>query len=71
MYARALRHREVEVLALDEVLPTGGRSVHDIEFPVKRLQPDRHTAVDLVGEVARMYPDTTVLDERMDRWFLT
>lgn len=70
VYERALRHREVEVLALDEVLPTGDRSAHDIEFPVKRLQPCRERAEELVDEVARTYPDITVLDERMDRWFL-
>ena len=70
VYERALRHREVEVLALDEVLPTAGRSVHDIGFRVRRLQPGRERAEELVGEVARMYPDPAVLDEQMDRWFL-
>ena len=70
VYERALRRRGVEVLALDEVLPTGDRSAHDIGFRVKRLQPGREHAEELVDEVARMYPDATVLDEHMDRWFL-
>ena len=70
VYERALRHREVEVLALGEMLPTGGRSVHDIGFRVKRLQPGRERAEELVDEVAHLYPDPAILDERMDRWFL-
>ena len=70
VYERALRHREVEVLALDEVLSTGGRSVHDIGFRIKRLQPGLERAEELVDEVAHVYPDPAVLDEQMDRWFL-
>ena len=70
VYERALRHREVEVLALDEVLPTGDRSAHDIGFWVKRLQPRRQDAEDLVSQVAYVYENPADLDEHMDRWFL-
>ena len=70
VYERALRPREVEVLALDEVLPTGGRSAHDIGFWAKRLQPDRESAEELVDQVAGVYLEPSELDERMARWFL-
>ncbi len=70
VYARALRLRNADVLRLDEVLPTGGRSAHDIGFWVKRLRPGRQDAEDLVSQVAQVYENPADLDEHMDRWFL-
>ena len=71
VYERALRHREVEILALDEMLPTGGRSAHDIGFWAKRIQPDRRRAEELVGQVAGMHEDPAELEAQMARWFLS
>ena len=71
VYARALRRRKVDVLALDEMLPTGGRSAHDIGFWAKRLQPSRGHAEELADQVASVYRNPTELDEQMARWFLS
>ena len=65
VYARALRRRKVDVLALDEMLPTGGRSAHDIGFWAKRLQPSRGHAEELVEQVAGVHRNPTELDEQM------
>ena len=70
VYARALRLRNTDVLRLDEVLPTGGRSAHDIGFWVKRLQPGRQAAENMVGQVAYVYENPADLEEHMARWFL-
>ncbi len=70
VYARALRLRNTDVLRLDEVLPTGGRSAHDIGFWVKRLQPGRQRAENMVGQVAYVYDNPAELEEYLARWFL-
>ena len=70
VYARALRLRNADVLRLDEVLPTGGRSAHDIGFWVKRLQPRRQRAENMVSQVAYVYENPADLEEHMARWFL-
>ena len=59
------------ILALDEMLPTGGRSAHDIGFWAKRLQPSRGHAEELADQVASSVPRIRAeLDEQMARWFL-
>ena len=66
----ALRHREVEILALDEMLPTGGRSAHDIGFWAKRIQPGpagaRRSWWGRWRECTRTRPK---LEAQMARWF--
>ena len=69
VYARALRLRNVDVLRLDEVLPTGGRSAHDIGFWVKQLQPGRQPAEDLVSQLTQAYENPADVEEHVNRWF--
>ncbi len=71
VYERALRRRKVDVLSLDVVLPTGGRSAHDLGFWAKRLQPSRGHAEELADQLASVYRDPGGLDEQMARWFLS
>ena len=70
VYARALRLRNVDVMRLEEVLPTGGRSAHDIGFWAKQLQPGRQTAEELVRMVADLNGNPADLEKQMARWFL-
>ena len=72
-YALEVLERDgaIDVLALDEMLPTGGRSAHDLGFWAKRLQPSRGHAEELADQVASVYRDPTELDEQMARWFLS
>jgi hypothetical protein len=39
VYARLLRHRPLEVLPIDTVLPTAGMSVYELSVPCQYLQP--------------------------------
>ena len=39
VYSRLLRHRRFEVLEIDDVTDTGGRSVYDFDFPFSSLLP--------------------------------
>jgi hypothetical protein len=39
VYVHLLRHRRFEILSIEEVIDTGGRSAYDFDFPVSPLLP--------------------------------
>ena len=49
VYAALLRHRRLEVLRLDKVLPTQDMSVYDISAPVTSLAPTPDEAARFIG----------------------
>jgi hypothetical protein len=71
VYERVLRHRPREVLALDEILPTGTMSVYDFSVQARDLVPTEPEVEAFVREVERGYPDLTALEAEIARWWET
>jgi hypothetical protein len=71
VYERVLRHRPREVVAQDVILPTATMSVYDFDVQASDLAPTASEADALVHEVERRYPDLTVLDAEIARWWET
>jgi hypothetical protein len=71
VYERVLRHRPREVVAQDVILPTATMSVYDFDAQARDLVPTESEADAFVREVERRYPDLTVLDAEIARWWET
>jgi hypothetical protein len=69
VYARVLRHRALDVLMLDTVLPTGAVSVYDFAIARREVVPDPGEAEQFVETVERRYPDLAVLDREIASWW--
>lgn len=69
VYAAVLRHRSVEVVGLDVILPTEGLSVYDFAAPLPDLAPTEAEAEEFVRQAERRYPDPTVLESEIGRWW--
>lgn len=69
VYAHVMRHRTVDVLAIDTVLPTRTLSVYDFAVPRRDVLPDPHDPDRFIAEVERRYPDPGVLDREVERWW--
>jgi hypothetical protein len=70
VYEALLRHRHVEVLSLQTVLPTAELSAYDFDVPRRDLVPSETEANDLVREVEARYPDPVALARDIDRWWI-
>ncbi len=71
LYERVLRHRAVEVVAHDVVLPTETMSVYDFAVAPHDVVPTSAEAEAFVREVERRYRDLRVLDAEIARWWET
>jgi hypothetical protein len=71
VYERVLRHRPREVVAQDVIMPTRTMSVYDFSVQTRDLVPTAPEADAFVREVERGYPDLTVLEAEMARWWET
>jgi len=71
VYERVLRHRPREVVAQDVILPTATMSVYEFDVQASDLVPTEPEADAFVREVERRYPDLTVLDTEVARWWET
>ncbi len=71
VYRRVLRHRALDVLVLDTVLPTRRTSVYDFTVPRRDVVPDRADAEACIARVERRYPDLDALDREIARWWET
>ena len=69
VYERVLRHRHVDVLSLDVVLPTEKLSVYDFAAPVPDLVPNEGDADESIREVEHRYPDLAALEREVTRWW--
>ena len=69
VYETILRHRNVESLPLEVILPTETLSVYDFAVDPPNLVPtDDETRV-FVAAVERRYPDPTVLEREIEGWW--
>lgn len=69
VYERVLRHRNVEVVPLDVILPTGKLSVYDFAGAPADLVPTEAEAEAFIREVERRYADPVVLEQEIARWW--
>jgi hypothetical protein len=72
VYESVLRHRRVQILTHDVILPTRELSVYDFSVTPRDLVPtDRAVAERFIREVERRYPDPSELDAELARWWQT
>lgn len=69
VYETVLRHRNVDVVALDVVLPTRTLSVYDFADAPPDLVPTGEEADAYVAEAARRHADPAVLEREVARWW--
>ncbi len=69
VYEAVLRHRAVDVIALDTILPTQHLSVYDFAPAPPDLVPSGQDAERSIAEVERRYPDAAVLEGETARWW--
>lgn len=68
VYETVLRHRHVQALALNTILPTETLSVYDFAVAPPDLMPSEAEADELIREVERRYPDPAALEIETARW---
>jgi hypothetical protein len=71
VYERVLRHRRVQVLSHDVILPTRALSVYDFAIAPRDLVPTGAEADAFTLVVERRYPDPRALDAEIERWWET
>jgi hypothetical protein len=71
VYERVLRHRRVEVLTHDVILPTRELSVYDFAVAPDDLVPTGEEADTFIREIERRYPDPAALEVEAARWWET
>jgi hypothetical protein len=69
VYEALLRHRNVEVIPLDVILPTETMSVYDFATNPPNLAPTEADTEAFVTTVERRYADPTVLEREIERWW--
>lgn len=69
VYESVLRHRHVEALAIDTVLPTESMSVYDFAVSPPDLAPSEADAEHFIREAERRYPDAAALARETARWW--
>jgi hypothetical protein len=69
VYGTVLRHRNVEIVTLDEVLPTGAISVYDFERAVPDVIPTEADVGECLREVERQHRDPQALEGEIARWW--
>jgi hypothetical protein len=68
-YETILRHRRVDVIALDRILPTEGLSPYDFGIVPPDLVPTAGEAEQCIRDVECRYPDPAALEIEMGRWW--
>ena len=69
VYETILRHRNVETVALDVILPTEKLSVYDYAVSPSGLVPTEAEAGDFIRQVERRYRDPLALEQEIARWW--
>ncbi len=69
VYERVLRHRHIQIVALDVILPTERLSVYDFAFAPLDLVPTEAEAAAFIREAERHHTDLAALEREMARWW--
>ena len=70
VYVEVLKHRNAEVISINMVLPTGNRSVYDLDVPYQDVMPTTFEGEQFIAQVEQTYPDQAVLEEEVARWYV-
>jgi hypothetical protein len=70
VYEGVLRHRHVDVVTLDVILPTEKLSVYDFAVAPLDLVPTLAETETFIHEVERRYPDAGALEDEVERWWV-
>jgi hypothetical protein len=68
VYETILRHRNLAIVTLDEILPTGALSVYDFAVDLPNLVPTEDEAAAFITSAERRYPDRDALDREIEGW---
>jgi hypothetical protein len=69
VYEHLLRHRHVDVVPLDVVLPTGAFSVYDFGVAPRELVPTPEEALRAIRAAEARYPEPAALEAALARWW--
>lgn len=69
VYESVLRHRNVESVSLDTILPTETLSVYDFAIAPADLAPSEAEAEQFIREVERRYAAPAALESEIARWW--
>ena len=69
VYEVILRHRNVEIVGLEAILPTGALSVYDFAVILPNLVPTENEAAAFIANAERRYPDRDALDRDIEGWW--
>jgi hypothetical protein len=69
VYQRLLARRHVEVLDVDERLPTAGTSAYEFRIPITDLVPSAGDVMRVVAETETLYGDPASLERAVAEWF--
>jgi hypothetical protein len=69
VYEKVLRHRNVEIVNLDVILPTGQLSVYDFAVPPIGLVPSEAEISECIDAVERHGTDPAALEREVARWW--
>jgi hypothetical protein len=69
VYETVLRHRHVDVVRLDTILPTGALSVYDFAAAPADLAPTEAEAEECIRRTERRYPDPGAVEREVARWW--
>jgi hypothetical protein len=69
VYETLLRHRNVDVVALDTILPTEKLSVYDFAVAPPDLVPTEAEADEFIREVERRYTEPSALEREIACWW--
>ena len=70
MFAALMKYRNHEILSIDTTFDTQGRSVYDLDIPVKELIPSAIDVEVCIAKVLEQYPTASELDQHVQQWYL-
>ena len=69
VYEHVLRHRHVDTVRLDTILPTQSLSVYEYAAPLPDLAPTEAEAEACIREIERRHPDPAQVQREVTRWW--
>lgn len=71
VYLHVLARRRVQVMAVDEILPTASFSAYAFAVPSRDLLPGEDDARRWIRAAEEAYPEPTMLQEEIERWYVS
>jgi hypothetical protein len=71
VYLHVLAHRRAQVMAVDEILPTASFSAYAFTVPSRDVLPEPDDTRRWILAAEEAYPDPTMLQEEIERWYVS